>query len=65
MGGGPVARAYIATAKELGLPREGQDMIAIDASRLNAKLVGMKLGVKRVSTTIQGMMLELEKNGSG
>lgn len=65
VGGGPVARAYIATAKELGLPREGQDMIAIDASRLNAKLVGMRLGVKRVSTTIQGMMLELEKNGTG
>lgn len=65
VGGGPVARAYIATAKELGLPREGQDMIAIDASRLNAKLVAMKLGVKRVSTTIQGMMLELEKNGTG
>ncbi len=65
VGGGPVARAYIATAKELGLPREAQDMIAIDASRLNAKLVGMKLGVKRVSTTIQGMILELEKNGTG
>ncbi len=65
VGGGPVARAYIATAKELGLPREGQDMIAIDASRLNAKLVAMKLGVKRVSTTVQGMMLELEKNGVG
>jgi uridylate kinase len=65
VGGGPVARAFIATAKELGLPREAQDMVAIDASRLNAKLVGMKLGVKRVSTTIQGMMLELEKNGVG
>ena len=65
VGGGPVARAYIATAKELGLPREAQDTIAIEASRLNAKLVGMKLGVKRVSTTIQGMMLELGKNGTG
>jgi uridylate kinase len=65
VGGGPVARAYIATAKELGLPREGQDMVAIDASRLNAKLVAMKLGVKRVSTTIQGMMIELEKNKVG
>jgi uridylate kinase len=65
VGGGPVSRAYIATAKELLLPREGQDMIAIDVSRLNAKLVGMKLGVKRVSTTTQGMMVELEKNGIG
>jgi len=65
VGGGPVSRAYIATAKELLLPREGQDMIAIDASRLNAKLVAMKLGVKRVSTTIQGMIVELEKNEIG
>ena len=65
VGGGPIARAYITTAKEVLLPREAQDMIAIDASRLNAKLVGMKLGVKRVSTTIQGMIIELEKNGIG
>jgi uridylate kinase len=65
VGGGPVARTYIASARELGLPRESQDMIAIDASRLNAKLVGMKLGIKRVSTTIQGMMLELGRSGAG
>src|ERR1019366_5277296 len=65
IGGGPVARTYISTAKELLLPREGQDMIAIDASRLNAKLVAMKLGVKRVSTTIQGMITELDKNRIG
>jgi len=65
IGGGPVARSFIATAKELGLPREAQDMIAIEASRLNARLVGMKLGVKRVSTTIQGMTIELEKNKIG
>jgi uridylate kinase len=65
VGGGPVARAYITTAKELLLPREAQDMIAIDASRLNAKLVAMKLGVKRVSTTTQGMITELEKNRIG
>lgn len=65
VGGGPVARAYIGAAKELLLPREGQDMIAIEASRLNAKLLAMTLGVKRVSTTIQGMILELDKNGVG
>lgn len=65
VGGGPVARSYIGTAKELGLPRESQDMIAIEASRLNARLVGMKFGIKRVSTTIQGMILELGKNGTG
>jgi len=65
VGGGPISRSYIGTAKELGLPREAQDMIAIEASRLNAKLVAMKLGVKRVSTTIQGMVTELEKNKVG
>ncbi len=65
VGGGPVSRAYIAAARELGLPRESQDMVAIEASRLNAKLVAMKLGVKRVSTTIQGMITELDKNGAG
>ncbi|MDG6977477.1 MAG: UMP kinase [Nitrososphaerota archaeon] len=65
VGGGPVARSYIGTAKELGLPRESQDMIAIEASRLNAKLVAMEFGVKRVSTTIQGMTLELRENGTG
>jgi uridylate kinase len=65
VGGGSVARAFIATAKELGLPREAQDMIAIEASRLNAKLVAMRLAVQRVSTTIQGMTIELEKNGIG
>lgn len=65
VGGGQTARSFIATAKELGLPREAQDMIAIEASRLNAKLVGMEFGVRRVSTTIQGMMLELGRNGTG
>ena len=65
VGGGPIARTYIAAAKELSLPREYQDMIAIDSSRLNARLVGMKLGVERVSTTIQGMITELEKNRIG
>jgi uridylate kinase len=65
VGGGPLARAYIAAAKELALPRESQDMIAIEASRLNAKLVAMRLGVKRVSTTIEGMITELEKNQIG
>jgi uridylate kinase len=65
VGGGPIARAYIAAAKELALPRESQDMIAIEASRLNAKLVAMKLGVKRVSTTIEGMITELGKNQIG
>jgi len=65
VGGGPAARSFITSARELGLPRESQDMIAIEASRLNAKLVAMKLGVKRVSTTIQGMMQELDKNKIG
>jgi uridylate kinase len=65
VGGGQVARSFIASARELGLAKEFQDMVAIDASRLNARLAAMKLGVKRVSTTIQGMAAELEKNKIG
>lgn len=65
VGGGQVARAFIASAREAGLPREFQDTIAIEASRVNARLVGMKIGVKRVSTTIQGMIAELDKGKIG
>lgn len=65
VGGGQVARAFIASARELGLAKEYQDMVAIEASRLNARLAAMKLGVKRVSTTIQGMTAELDKNKIG
>jgi len=65
VGGGQVARSFIASARELGLAREYQDMVAIEASRLNARLAAMKLNVKRVSTTIQGMIAELDKNKVG
>lgn len=63
VGGGPTARSYIEAAKALGLPRREQDLIAIQASRLNAKLVGMKLGVPRVYSTTQGMVSALNKEG--
>jgi uridylate kinase len=63
VGGGPTARAYIDAAKALGLPHKEQDQIAIQASRLNAKLVGMRLGVPTVYTTIQGMVAALERGG--
>lgn len=43
VGGGDIARRYIHAANELGLSRDEQDTIAIQASRLNASLVGMKL----------------------
>jgi uridylate kinase len=43
VGGGDIARQYIRAAKSLGLSNEDQDRIAIQASRLNARLVGMKL----------------------
>ncbi len=63
MGGGPTARAYIQAAKALGLSHREQDVIAIQASRLNAKLVGLKLGVPRVYNTTQGMVSALERRG--
>ena len=61
-GGGGVAREYIETAKSLGLPRDAQDTVAIHTSRLNAKLIGYKLGSPSVSATVDGMVSRLTKN---
>ncbi len=52
VGGGSVARQYIEAAKSMGLEHRDQDLVAIAASRVNAKLVGMKLGFPDVPTTI-------------
>lgn len=52
VGGGGLAREYIKIARDAGLPHEMQDIIAIEASRLNARLVGLTLGVDHVSVTI-------------
>ncbi len=65
VGGGPVSRLYIGIAKQLHLPPKDQDTIAIQASRLNARLVGMKLGLPHVSVTIKEMVTRLSKKGVG
>ena len=52
VGGGSVARQYIEAARRMGLEHREQDLVAIAASRVNAKLVGMKLGFPDVPTTI-------------
>lgn len=44
VGGGSLAREFIATAKNLGLDMQGQDEIAISVSRLFAQLFQKKLG---------------------
>jgi uridylate kinase len=63
VGGGKVARDYIASARGMGLSTYQQDTIAIHASRLNARLVAMKLGgVSSVPTSIDGMLQRLARN---
>lgn len=63
VGGGDIAREYIAAAKNLGLSRRDQDTIAIQASRLNAKLVGIKLAAPFVPVTVSGMVSRLTRGG--
>ncbi|HXW95779.1 MAG TPA: UMP kinase [Nitrososphaerales archaeon] len=63
VGGGKVSRDYIKSAAEMGLSPYQQDTVAIHASRLNARLVAMKLGgVSSVPTSIDGMLLRLARN---
>jgi uridylate kinase len=63
VGGGGVSRAYIRSAAEMGLSPYQQDTVAIHASRLNARLVAMKLGgVSSVPTSIDGMLQRLARN---
>jgi uridylate kinase len=63
VGGGQVSRDYIRSASEMGLSPFQQDTIAIHASRLNARLVAMKLGgVSSVPTSIDGMLQRLARN---
>jgi uridylate kinase len=66
VGGGPISRRYIESAKGLGLSSYQQDTIAIHASRLNARLVAMKLGgVSSVPTSIEGLLQRLSRNRVG
>jgi uridylate kinase len=62
VGGGAVARQYIEAARELKLPHRDQDMVAIQASRLNAKLVGLKLGAPSIPVTVGGMVSRLAEH---
>ena len=63
VGGGGVAREYIKSAAQMGLSPYQQDTVAIHASRLNARLVAMKLGgVSSVPTSIDGMLQRLARN---
>jgi uridylate kinase len=63
VGGGGIARDYIKSASQMGLSPYQQDTVAIHASRLNARLVAMKLGgVSSVPTSIDGMLQRLARN---
>jgi uridylate kinase len=63
VGGGGISRDYIKSASEMGLSSYQQDTVAIHASRLNARLVAMKLGgVSSVPTSIDGMLQRLARN---
>jgi uridylate kinase len=62
VGGGATARHYIDAAKMIGLPHEQQDSIAIQASRLNARLVGMALGAEGVAITLRGVVTSVGKH---
>jgi len=44
VGGGTVARHYIGAARSLGVSRGLQDMLGIEAARLNARLLAYTLG---------------------
>lgn len=63
VGGGEISRKFIESARGLGLSSFQQDTIAIYASRLNARLVAMKLGgVSSVPTSIEAMLQRLSRN---
>ncbi len=65
VGGGKLAREFIHIAKKLNLSREKQDTIAIEISRVNAKLFSMKLGIDLVPRNINSMISNLETKGIG
>ncbi len=63
VGGGQISRKFIDSARGLGLSSFQQDTIAIFASRLNARLVAMKLGgVSSVPTSIESILQRLSRN---
>ena len=62
VGGGPIARQYIEAAIKMGLEHREQDLIAIQASRLNARLIGMKLGVPDIPTTVSAAIRRVARD---
>lgn len=63
VGGGQVSRKFIESARGLGLSSFQQDTIAIFATRLNARLVAMKLGgVSSVPTSVESILQRLSRN---
>lgn len=59
VGGGGVARSYIEAARTLGLSRGLQDMLGIEAARLNARLLAYALGSKHACLHIPRSVGEL------
>lgn len=52
VGGGPLARMYIEALKLLGTSKTYQDVLGIEASKLNAKMFAYALRERGVNTTI-------------
>lgn len=62
VGGGVIARRYIEVAGAVGLSHREQDLVAILASRLNARLVAMTLHAPTVPATVGGVLARLKKD---
>jgi uridylate kinase len=62
IGGGSVARQYIEAAQKMNLQHRDQDLVAIQASRLNARLIGMRLGVPDVPTTVSAAVMRVARD---
>lgn len=63
VGGGQISRKFIESARGLGLSSFQQDTIGIYATRLNARLVAMKVGgVSSVPTSIEAILQRLSRN---
>lgn len=63
VGGGSLAREFIAIAKKLGLDEQGQDEVAISVSRLFAQLLLKKIGIDygKVALTLDAAANGLNK----
>jgi uridylate kinase len=64
VGGGSLAREYIQYGRELGLEEEAQDWLAIEVSRLHARLINLKLdgcGKGEVETSVAEVLESFEE----